>query len=169
MSWTCDQLFVSAQCLWGRPLQPPAGKVKGFENWWQKWLLHNGGAVFYAAVTLQSNKDKIMQITLLSDGPVFLPASCCSVAIIAVFWENCLACFQHLYFSAESNGNLRRGKKQKSQAIIVGCDYTDSLLLSMLDESSMLPTFFSFLFFFSVHHNIFFFFFYQPLLRPQWN
>lgn len=84
-----------------------------------------------------STKDKIMQITFLSNDLAFLPFSCNSIAVIAVFRENCLACFFDGVIFPENHGNLRG---IKSPAMQLGWNCTDSLLLNMLNGSLMMPT-----------------------------
>lgn len=95
----------------------PAGKVKGSANWWQKWLLHKWSLLMRPRPhhTPQFNKDKIMQITFLSDASAFSPFSRRSVAVIAVFWENCPACFWQLYFCSEAM-EIWEGGKEKQRA-----------------------------------------------------
>lgn len=68
-----------------------------------------------------STKDKIMQITFLLNDLAFLPFSCSSIAIIAVFRENCLACFFDGVIFPENHGNLRG---IKSPAMQLGWDCT---------------------------------------------
>lgn len=117
MRWTCDQLFVLTRCLWGRPLQQPAGKVKGFQNWWQKWLLHKWRWGFLCSpshtIKLQSNKDKIMQITFLSDGPAFF------ASLLLLYRRNCSVLrklsrvFSTALFFCRDPRQSERGKKGK--------------------------------------------------------
>lgn len=78
-----------------------------------------------------------MQITFLSNDLAFLPFSCNSIAVIAVFRENCLACFFDGVIFPENHGNLRG---IKSPAMQLGWNCTDSLLLNMLNGSLMMPT-----------------------------
>ena len=67
-------------------------------------------------ISRNSTEGKIMQKTFLSNGLAFLPFSCHSISIIAVFWENCLACVWQLYFSREP----WQSKRNKEPCYVIG-------------------------------------------------